>query len=113
MARTAITSLNAAVRNGNSLHAAYQATDSTNGMSLKLDRDDKQFISVKNGSGASINVTIKERVATAAGDLIVAVAAGAEQIIGPFDSRFKQTDETVWINLSASASVTITAHRLP
>lgn len=48
----------------------------------------KDLLIVKNGSGSSINVTIN-RYGTFDGDTVadrvVAVAAGAEKVIGPFD----------------------------
>lgn len=48
------------------------------------------FLHVKNGGGAPINVTV-QTPATVAGlavtDQVVAVANGAEKMIGPFDKR--------------------------
>lgn len=69
---------------------------------------------VVNGSGASINVTIKDRGSTAPaaasafnGDVVVAVAAGAEKSIGPFlPSRFNDSTGICTVEYSATATVT-------
>lgn len=77
---------------------------------------------VKNASGASVDVTI----ATPAGydslaltDLVVAVAAGAEAMIGPFPGHvYDQEDsgnsieKAILITTSAQASVSLAAVRL-
>lgn len=70
---------------------------------------------VNNGSGASINVTV-QTPATQDGldlaELVVAVAAGTQRIIGPFPSRSfaRPTGQVdagkVYVDYSAVASVT-------
>lgn len=82
---------------------------------------------VKNGGGAPINATIqtsKTIDALALADLVVAVAAGATAVIGPFPSAtYEQsyTDEevapttylrSVLVDLSATTSVELAAIRV-
>lgn len=79
---------------------------------------------VKNGSGASINITIVTPGTVdgnAIADKVVAVPAGADRIIGPFDPRYYNQDDSsgdtglnyaAFINYSATASVTIAALRI-
>lgn len=74
------------------------------------------FLHVKNGGGVTCNVTI-ETPGTVAGlavtDQAVAVAAGAEKMIGPFDKRaFNRLAGTtdaglVYVNFDQVASVTV------
>lgn len=68
---------------------------------------------VKNAGGSSINVTI-DAAATQGGlslvDPVVAVAAGAERLIGPFDPRlFNDSSGYVSVAYSAVTSVTVAA----
>lgn len=75
-----------------------------------------QFLHVKNGSGSSINVTLVTPVEVggrAVDDDVIAVAAGAEKMIGPFDeSIYNNPDGTVNVNFSAVATVTVAAFNL-
>lgn len=78
--------------------------------------NDKRVLHVKNGSGASVTVTVVTDV-TRDGDLTlpdreVAVAAGAEAFIGPFDPNvYQQTSGAdagkVYVNYSAVTTVTV------
>jgi hypothetical protein len=76
--------------------------------------DGKCYLHVKNGGGSSINVTINDPnsasppSATAFNaDVVVAVANGAEKIIGPFPPhRFNAEDGNVDVAYSATTSVT-------
>jgi hypothetical protein len=72
---------------------------------------------VKNGSGASINVTLVTAATVggrAVADDVVAIGAGAEKIIGPLDEAvFNQADGTVSVDFSAVSSVTCAALILP
>jgi hypothetical protein len=79
------------------------------------------FLQVHNGSGGSINVTIAATVVVdglALANLVVAVPAGQDRLIGPFPVRtFAQEDESpdagrVYVNYSAQASVTRGAFKL-
>lgn len=83
----------------------------------------KEFLHVKNGGGGSITVTITPaRTSTstpAFGDLTkaavsVAVAAGAEKMIGIFEPHpFNNTSGQVVVNYSGVTSVTSAAFKLP
>lgn len=73
------------------------------------------FLHVNNGSAASINVTVQSPVTVdglAVEELVVAVAAGAFKLIGPFPQRtFGQPTGSadagrVYVDYSAQASVT-------
>lgn len=81
----------------------------------------RQFVVVKNGSAAAINATFVTPVTVggrAVADDVVAVAAGGEKMIGPFEERtFNQSSGAdvgkVYVDLSAVASVTVGAFTLP
>lgn len=84
------------------------------GDTIKAGDNVREF--VKNGSGASINVTIPRYPATdaegvAEAPLVVAVAAGAERWIGPlYGSRFTNpATGNVEISYSAVTTVTVAA----
>lgn len=73
---------------------------------------------VNNASGGSVNVTI-QTAATQGGlavaDQVVAVGAGVQKVIGPFDSRLYDRPSgsadagKVYVDYSAVASVTVAA----
>lgn len=92
--------------------AAYAAA-SAGGDSLV--NSGREFLAVKNGGGSSINVTISSGsnkcsfgVSGSNHDKVVAVAAGAEQFIGPFDkNQFNDVNGQVQITYSAVTSVTV------
>lgn len=79
-------------------------------------RGGRTYLEVKNGSGSSINVTLVTPITVgerAVADDVVAVAAGDTRKIGPFDeSTYNNPDGTVWVNLSATTSVTLAAFTL-
>lgn len=84
--------------------------------------DERTFLHVKNGSGASINVTITAQKTTAKvpgvgvvtiSNLVVAVPAGAERVIGPFSDAYTDANGNVVVGYSATATVTAAAVRLP
>jgi hypothetical protein len=90
------------------LTVALTAVDAANGEQFGWTA--KRALHVKNASGGSINVTVKSNL-TVAGlvlpDRVVAVAAGAEKKIGPFDAAaHKQADGNVWVDYSSGTSVT-------
>lgn len=72
------------------------------------------ILHVKNGSGSSINVTVTDQTSVAPtgasafdGDVVVAVAAGAEKYIGPFSpGRFNDASGSVHVAYSAITTVT-------
>jgi len=83
-----------------------------------MPNDGKTYLDVKNGGGASINVTIASQQNCNQGvnhPIVVAVPAAGERLIGPFDiTRFADpTTGQVAINYSAIATVTAAAIRLP
>lgn len=75
------------------------------------------FIHVKNGGGASIDVTVDSQTPCNQGvdhNAVVAVPAAGERMIGPFPKdRFNDTAGKVQIAYSGVTSVTIAAIELP
>lgn len=75
------------------------------------------LLDVLNGSGSSINVTIVTpgtQDGQAISDRVVAVAAGARKLIGPFPPRTytDETDSLVDVDFSAVTTVTCAAIQL-
>jgi hypothetical protein len=97
-----------AVKNGS---VAFTPTAGAASQTIVVGKDERTGIYVKNGSAAPINVTVKKGngICSVDGDLVVAVAAGAERIIGPLESaRFIDTTTgKITVELSATATVTI------
>lgn len=80
----------------------------------KVAPNDRGFLDVNNGSGASITVTVdvpgNTKYGQAAPDVAVAIAAGARRRIGPFPADLAQAaDGLVAITYSAVTSVTVEA----
>lgn len=79
----------------------------------KFTNDGKTQFHVKNDGAASITATVDSPQKCSQGfehDVAVAVAAGAEKIIGPFDkSRFNDTSGFVVVTYSAVTSVKVAA----
>lgn len=74
--------------------------------------DGQEFLVAKNGSGAPINVTITTGgtlMGAAVADTVVAVAAGAEEFIGPFPPALynQPTTDYVFVDYSAVTTVTV------
>lgn len=99
---------------------AYSAVNSSD--TVKISTGQRVFLHVKNGGGGSINVTITAVKTSAAvsgvgnvtiSDQVVAVAAGSEEMIGPFTEAFMDTDGDVTIGYSGTTSVTAAALQLP
>lgn len=98
----------------------YAAVNSED--TVKVNSAQRNFLHVKNGSGGSINVTITA-VKTSArvqgvgvvtvDDLVVAVPAGEERMIGPFTEAYMDTDGEVTIGYSSTTSVTAGVFSLP
>jgi hypothetical protein len=111
MARTSIPITIVGFQQGTQL--SYTAADSTNGM--MFDNAGDTTLIIKNGSGASINVTINA-VADEAGrsvNYVQAVAAGAEAIIAHlrpawWNQRNSDTGK-VYVDFSASTTVSVAA----
>lgn len=94
----------------------FTAADATNQMVVV--NDGQTILLVKNGSASSINVTITA-VADEAGrstNLVQAVAAGAEAILGPFRPAWWNQRSTdlgkIYVDFSAGTSVTVAALKL-
>lgn len=71
----------------------------------------RRTLHVKNGSGGSINVTIKAPAAATVGgiplsDKVVAVANSAEAEFGPWGAEWNQPDGSVYIDYSSTTTVT-------
>lgn len=73
------------------------------------------FIHVKNGGAGATNVTVNSRQLCNQGfdhDLVVAVPAGGERMIGPITDRFKDTDGLADITYDVVTTVTIAALKI-
>ena len=77
----------------------------------------REYLHVKNGGGASIDVTVDSVAVCNQGvdhNAVVAVAAAAEKLIGPFPkARFNDAAEKVQVTYSGVTTVTVAAVRLP
>lgn len=102
------------------LTPAYSAVNSED--KVKQPTDQRLFLHVKNGGVGSINVTIpavQTSVRTPSGglmtvaNLVVAVGAGAEKMIGPFPPAYVDSAGDVTIQYSGTSSVTANAFTLP
>lgn len=84
-----------------------------------FDNDGSTFFHIKNGSGGSVTVTLttagtypKQGIALA--DQQVAVPAGEERMIGPFDKgAFNDSNGEISVSYSSATSVTVAAIKLP
>lgn len=99
---------------------SYAAVNSSD--TIKVSDEERHFLHVKNGGGGSINVTITAQKTTARvpgvgaltiPNLVVAVANGAEKMIGPFTSAYIGDDGNVDVAYSGTTSVTAAAFKLP
>ena len=77
----------------------------------------REFLHIKNGGVGSIDVTINSQRPCDQGydhDVVVAVGAGAEKMIGPFPkSRFDDANGKVQITYSGVSSVTVAVLQVP
>lgn len=67
---------------------------------------------VKNGSGSAVTVTVDSVTPCSQGfdhNLVVSVAAGAEQVIGPLGGRFAASGNVAAVTYSSNTSVTVAA----
>lgn len=76
--------------------------------------DKYTFLHVKNGGGSSIDVTIASQASAgqglAAADKVVAVGAGSEKFIGPFqEAAFEDINGKVQVSYSGVTTVTVAA----
>lgn len=77
--------------------------------------DGKTYLEVQNTSAGAINVTINSQKVCDQGvdhDQVVAVAAGARRIIGPFPTdRWNDSNGRVQVTYSAAAGVNVRAFK--
>ena len=82
----------------------------------QFSNDGKTMIHVKNGSGGSITVTVASQVSCSQGathNTAVAIAAGAEKMIGPFPTdRYNDANGFVQLTYSGVTSLTLGAFQL-
>lgn len=79
--------------------------------------DGETLLIVHNGGGGSINVTVTDQksrspreASSFSGNVVKAVAAGADRVIGPFPvRRFNNAVGNVVLGFSGVSSVTVTA----
>jgi hypothetical protein len=93
------------------LAASYSAA---NALGHSITNTTGVFIHVKNGSGSSINVTVQTPGTIdglAIADQVVAVAAGADKMIGPFlPGVYEQPgSDDVYVDFSDVTTVTVAA----
>lgn len=77
--------------------------------------DGRTVLHVTNGSGGSINVTVVTPVTTgglAVADLVVAVPAGEERVIGPFARSIYNDPSTGKVTVQFSGTTTVTCQAL-
>ena len=96
-------------------YAAANASDT-----FQDDGSGRTFLHVKNGGGGSINVTVPA-VRTSVNvpgvglqtisNIVVAVANGAEKMIGPFTEAYRADDGNVTAQYSGTTSVTAAAFK--
>lgn len=116
MARVELT-INSTSRDGLNSGTAMVAADSINGMYLQNSQQNA-IVRVLNSSGVSINVTFGTNYtvdSVVLPDKIIAIPAGEERMFGPFRNATYGNNTTrneLWIDFSASASVTIGAFKL-
>lgn len=114
MARTALTATELAANTAVADPSGASA-DSANGMNLAGVTLEETLIRVVNGSGSSINFTLRTGVyppalSSGQGDLVTAIAGGATKWFGPFTSQhFAQKDGSLNIDFSSATSVTLNA----
>jgi hypothetical protein len=116
MARTALT-VNTTTPNGSIADPAGNAVDTANGHILSGVELEEIVLRIDSTFAGAKNFTIKAGANPPAleagqGDLVVAINA-AKKFVGPFTSgRFAQADGSLWIDVEAAATGTITAFRV-
>jgi hypothetical protein len=98
------------------------AAAAAGGDTVACPTDQLTFVHVKNGSGASITVTVAAAITSVPNALAgtqtvannaIAIAAGTERMIGPFPQAFIDGNGNVNLTYSAVTSLTLGAFRLP
>ena len=112
MARTALT-VNRVDLDGVTKTLAAANAD---GHSIPWNRNFRQWLTVKNGGGSSITVTVQTPRTVgglAVADRTVSVAAGAEVDIALTDTQnYLQADDSTYVDFSAVTSVTVLASEI-
>jgi L-2-hydroxyglutarate oxidase LhgO len=103
------------------LEAAYAAAAEA-GDTFHPNGGERTFLHVKNGAGATRTVTVAAVADTvrapgvgviAVPDMVVAITAGEERMIGPFPSAYVSSAGLVSVTYDDEASVTVAAIELP
>ena len=114
MPRTNLT-ITDVTRGTGTLQPTQDNGDNVNGNALSYN-DGRIILEVNNTSGGSLNVTVGTPGVVdglAVADLVVAVAAGATRLIGPFPPAiYNQSDGTVQVDVTAS-TMKFRAYHLP
>jgi hypothetical protein len=96
--------------NSNGVAPTFSAASATGD---QFKNDENTFLHVKNGSAASITVTISSQETCNHGfvhHLSIAVPAGGERMVGPFNrTRFNNDTGNVEVSYSAVTTVTVAA----
>lgn len=103
------------------LAPAYTAA-AAGGDSIANDYQRNTIAHVKNGGGASINVTVAPYITSktvpdvgviTVPNIVVAVPAGSDRMIGPFPANYTDANGNVNLAYSAVTSVTVAAIKVP
>ena len=96
------------------LEPAYVAAVPADGH--KFQNTGREFLHVKNGAAAPINVTVQTPGLVdglAVAELVVAVTNAEERMIGPFPTNiYNQAGNMVYVDYSSETSVTVAVIRL-
>lgn len=121
MARTQVTYTNLAVNGALTADPAGTNADPTNGHVISdgnspaTSYPELTLLRVKNTTAGALNAILRAgaqplAIASGQGDLTVSVGAGATATIGPIESgRFLQKDGTLYLDLQAGFTGTVTA----
>ena len=116
--RTVITPTPIIGNNATLTDPAGTAADAANGMAITGTPTERLLVRVTNAGGSQTTVTVRGNGQPSPdGDLTAPITAGASRWFGPLtSSRYQQVDDyepALWIDVSSSASVTVTAFQLP
>lgn len=109
MPRTALT-VTTSDRTGET--PTFDSADQANGMSFD-NSDQDVLLYVKNGHSAQVTITIvssetvDEELTLAVADPTIAIAAGADNVSGPFPNSIYGNAGIVWVDIDVDTSVTI------
>jgi len=95
------------------LAANYTAVSANND---QVANNGRRLVHVKNGGGSSLTVTLNIGGAInghSPTGVAITITAGADKFIGPFPANYNQSDGNVYLDYSATASVTRAVLELP